>query len=68
MDWRCGSSGRAPALEVQRHVFKFQSHEGEEKREERRGQRLLYSKLFLLVRALTMLEFEETASQKQLLH
>jgi hypothetical protein len=27
MDWRCGSSGRAPALQVQNPEFKRQSHQ-----------------------------------------
>jgi hypothetical protein len=27
MDWRCGSSGREPALQVQNPKFKHQSHQ-----------------------------------------
>jgi hypothetical protein len=26
MDWRCGSSGRAPDLQAQNFEFKFKSH------------------------------------------
>jgi hypothetical protein len=26
-DWRCGSSGRVPALQVQSHEFKHQPHQ-----------------------------------------
>jgi hypothetical protein len=29
MDWRCGSSGRAPALQMQSPEFKNQSHQKE---------------------------------------
>jgi hypothetical protein len=30
MDWSCGSSSRAPALQVQRLEFKLQSHQKKE--------------------------------------
>jgi hypothetical protein len=43
MDWRCSSSGRAPALQVQSPEFKSQSHQEKRKGKERkRGKYLLH--------------------------
>jgi hypothetical protein len=39
MDWKCGSSGRKPALQAQTSEFKPQSHpkKGKERKEEERN-------------------------------
>jgi hypothetical protein len=45
MDWRCGSSTRAPALQVQNPEFKPQSHQKE--KEKKKKMFCLFFKLLL---------------------